>query len=97
MDTKNLVCLGAVSDAILLNDNGNRSGLVFNVDPYLVAFSGGLKPYHIIRGGKSLIGTLYIKLHGPHNSGLFSGFPEEEKEEETTFHTYDITLGYNFG
>ena len=95
MDTKNLVCLGAVSDAILLNDHGDRSGLVFNVNPDRITFSDGLKPCYVIRGGKTFIGTLYIKLHDPHNSGFFSGFPEEEKE--TTFHTYDVTLDYNFG
>ena len=93
MSTEDIVCLGVVSNVILLNDNGNRSGLVFNVDPDLVEFSGGLKPYYIIDGGKSLIGTLYIKLHDPHNSDFFSGFPEKEKEK--TFHTYDITLDYN--
>lgn len=94
MGTENLVCLGVVSNAILLNGNGNRSGLVFNVDPDLVEFPGGLNPYYIISGGKSLIGTLYIKLHDSHNSDFFSGFSEEEKEK--TFHTYDITLDYNF-
>ena len=95
MDTENLVCLGNVNSVILLDNNGDRSGFIVNVDPDMIVFPDGLKPCYTIRGGKITVGTIFIKLNDPNYDRFFSDFTE--KEPEKNFHTYDITLDYNFG